>query len=290
MKNRYHGTGVALVTPYDDNNNIDVKALRKLVNHVINGGVDYLVALGTTGETSMLDEKEQRKVLDIIIEENNKRVPIVAGNFADNNTARLCAKLKSFNFEGIDAILSASPAYVKPSQEGIFQHYKQVVDASPLPIIIYNVPGRTSSNISVETMVRLSHYSDKFLGVKEASGDINQGTKMIKKCREDFFVTSGDDMTALGLMACGAKGVISVIANVYPEFSDIYRAFEAKNIEKASELNQSYTDIHPVLYVEGNPVGIKAALEIKDICKSNVRLPMVKLSEENRKKLEEVMY
>lgn len=289
MIDKFRGTGVALVTPFTDKN-VDHDALRRIVNHVIDGGVDYLVALGTTGESALLTDDEKLEVLQTIIDENNSRVPVVAGNFGGNNTKRLQRYIEEFNFNGIDAILSASPAYVKPSQEGIYRHYMELAEAAPVPIIVYNVPGRTASNISTSTMVRLAESSDKFIGVKEASGDLVQGTEMIQKVPKNFFVTSGDDPTALPLIACGSTGVISVIANAFPHiFSSMIGAALDNDYVTARKLNKQLYDIHKWLYVEGNPVGIKAAMQILGICHRDVRLPLAAMSDEHYLKLEEAI-
>lgn len=289
MIDKFRGTGVALVTPFTDKN-VDHDALRRIVNHVIDGGVDYLVALGTTGESALLTDDEKLEVLQTIIDENNSRVPVVAGNFGGNNTKRLQRYIEEFNFNGIDAILSASPAYVKPSQEGIYRHYMELSEAAPVPIIIYNVPSRTASNIATSTMVRLAEASDKFIGVKEASGDLVQGTEMIQKVPKNFFVTSGDDPTALPLIACGSTGVISVIANAFPHiFSSMIGAALDNDYVTARKLNKQLYDIHKWLYVEGNPVGIKAAMQILGICHRDVRLPLAAMSDEHYLKLEEAI-
>ena len=281
MIDKYRGTGVALITPFSDHE-VDYEALKKLVNHVIEGGVDYLVALGTTGESAVLTHEERLEVLQTIIEENASRVPVVAGNFGGNNTDTLKQYIADFNFVGVDAILSASPAYVKPSQEGIYRHYMELAEVSPVPIIIYNVPGRTSSNISPDTIARLSQSSDTFIGIKEASGNLVQGMEMIHKTPHSFFVTSGDDPTALPFIACGSSGVISVIANAFPKtFTSMIGAALDNDFSTARKLNKQLFDIHRWLYIEGNPVGIKAACAYKGIGSREVRLPLSPLSDAN---------
>lgn len=286
MKSQFvNGTGVALVTPFQ-NGKVDYKALEKLINHVIEGGVDYLVSLGTTGESVTLSREECRAVLDFTIRINNGRLPIVAGHFGGNRTDYLVERIKLFDFNGVDAVLSSSPSYSKPGQEGIFQHYMKLAEACPKPIIIYNVPGRTASNISPETMIRLANADKKFIAVKEASGDILQGTKIIKDAPEHFSVLSGDDPTAFALIASGGQGVISVIANAFPRmFSDMVRAFQNQDFDSARSLNLQLHDIHQWLYIDGNPSGIKAALEILGICSREVRLPLVPIQERNFKNL-----
>ena len=286
---KFIGTGVALVTPFL-NGEIDFDAYGKLIEHVISGDIDYLVPLGSTGETATLNEEEARSILDFVIEKNNGRKPIVAGNFGDNNTKEVVKKIKGYNFEGVDAILSSSPAYVKPSQEGIFHHYAAMADVSPVPIIMYNVPGRTKSNMEWYTVVRLANHSKKFIGIKEASGDLIQATRIIKNMPEGFFVTSGDDEVAMPMIACGGHGVISVMANAFPaEFSGMIKAALSDNYKIARMLNLKLYDLHKWLYIEGNPVGIKSATHLLGIGTNEVRLPLHPMSEDNFKKLEEIV-
>lgn len=287
--NKFSGTGVALVTPFL-NGEIDFDAYGKLIEHVIAGDVDYLVPLGSTGETATLNEEEARSILDFVIKKNNSRKPIVAGNFGDNNTKEIVKKIKAYNFKGIDAILSSSPEYVKPSQEGIFHHYAAIADVSPVPIILYNVPGRTRSNMEWYTVVRLADHSKKFIGIKEASGDLIQATRIIKNMPEGFFVTSGDDEVAMPMIACGGQGVISVMANAFPtEFSGMINAALSDNYKIARELNLKLYDLHKWLYIEGNPVGIKSATHLLGIGTNEVRLPLYPMSEDNFKKLKEIV-
>lgn len=280
--NKFWGTGVAIVTPFKGTE-IDFDSLTKVVDHVIDGGVNYLVVLGSTGETATLNEEESTSVLKHVIKVNNGRKPIVAGNFGGNNTKDLVEKISNYNFNGIDAILSSSPAYVKPSQEGIYQHYMAMEAVSPVPIILYNVPGRTRSNMEWETTIRLAKASPKFIGIKEASGDLIQATRIIKNKPEHFFVTSGDDEVALPMMAAGGVGGISVIANAFPrEFSSMVNHALSSDYEEAKQENLKIYDLHKWLYIEGNPVGIKAAMHVLGICKTyDVRLPLSSLSDEN---------
>ena len=286
----FKGTGVATITPFQSDGEIDYAALERILEYQIEGGVDYIVSLGTTGEAVTLSSKECREVFDFTIKTVNGRVPIVAGLFGRNDTKALVDRLKEFNFDGFAGILSSSPAYTKPSQEGIFQHYMHVEKASPLPIIIYNVPGRTASNISAETIVRLAKASEKFVAVKEASGDIVQGMSIIKHAPEDFLVLSGDDPTAMGLIAGGGHGVISVIANSHPHvFSNMINAALKGDFATAQKLNIELHDIHQWLYCEGNPVGIKGAMEVLGLSGRHVRLPLTPLSEDNLLKLKTEM-
>ena len=278
---RFRGTGVALVTPFKNNGSIDWEDLEKLIEHVIAGGVEYLVSLGTTGESVTLSDEEHRQILDFTIKINRGRRPLVAGVFGGNNTTALVEKIQSFNFEGIDALLSSNPAYSKPGQEGIFRHYMELAEVSPKPIIIYNVPSRTSSNMTAETTLRLANASDKFLGIKEASDDIYQVMKIIKGRPKNFLVLSGDDFITLPLIASGGDGVISVIANTTPRpFTDMVRAALRNDLATAQQLNMKLLELYKLLFIEGNPVGVKAALELQGICGRDVRLPLVPMTEQ----------
>ncbi len=285
----YIGTGVACITPFK-NGEVDFDALKKIIDHILNGGVEYLVMLGSTGETATLNREEARAVLDVAISHVNKRVPIVAGNFAGNNTLEVANYIEDFDFTGIDAILSSSPAYVKPSQEGIYRHYMALEAASPVPIIIYNVPGRTGSNLTWNTTVRLAEASPKFIGIKEATGDLIQTTRIIKNKPEDFFVTSGDDEVAVPMMSVGGHGVISVIGNALPsQFSNLVKAGLTGDFDTAKQINEDIYDLHKWLYIEGNPVGIKTAMQILGFCTNEVRLPLHPMSRENHKSLEKAL-
>lgn len=276
---KFRGTGVALVTPFK-NKAIDYPALERIIEHVITGGVEYVVSLGTTGEAITLTSQECRDVLDFTIKTVAKRVPIVAGFFGGNFTDSLVTKIQNYNFDGIDAIMSSSPAYSKPSQEGIFQHYMAIEKVSPIPIIIYNVPGRTSSNVLPDTVLRLAHASEKFVAVKEASGDVVQAMKILKNRPEHLLVLSGDDPLTLPIIASGGDGVISVIANALPAlFSDMVRAALAGDLDTARRLNLELLDVHPWLYTEGNPAGIKAAMEILRLGSKEVRIPLTSVSD-----------
>lgn len=286
---QFVGTGVAMITPFI-NNEIDYNTIERIIEHLIDGGVNYIVALGSTGETATLNEEESRKVLDVVIASVNKRVPIVAGNFGGNNTLELCKKISQYNFNGIDAILSSSPAYVKPSQEGIFQHFMEMEKVCPIPIILYNVPGRTRSNMEWTTTIRLAEASKKFIGIKEASGDLIQATRIIYNRPVDFFVTSGDDEVALPMVACGGEGVISVIGNAFPvEFSGMINAALANDYVEARRLNKFTYDLHKWLYIEGNPVGIKSAMQILGFGSNDVRLPLSNMSKANFANLEKAL-
>ncbi|MFN7116852.1 MAG: 4-hydroxy-tetrahydrodipicolinate synthase [Saprospiraceae bacterium] len=278
-RHKFSGTGVALITPFN-NKAIDYTALEGIIEHVVQGGVDYIVCLGTTGEAITLTTKECREVLDFTIKQVAGRVPIVAGYFGSNFTDRLVEFIKNFNFEGIDAIMSSSPAYSKPSQEGIYQHYMAVEKVSPVPIIIYNVPGRTGSNVKPETVLRIANTSEKFVAVKEASGDVTQAMKILKHRPEHLLVLSGDDPLTLPIIASGGDGVISVIANAYPtQFSDMVRAALNGDFDTARRLNLELLDVHPWLYCDGNPAGIKAAMHILGLCNNELRIPLTPVTD-----------
>ncbi len=283
------GTGVALITPFR-NGAVDYEALTALIHHVIHGGVDYIVSLGTTGEATSLSDEEQTSIIKHTVDVTAGKVPIVAGQFGGNNTAQVCEKLRAFDTKGIAAILSSSPAYVKPSQEGIYQHYMALAEASPLPIIIYNVPSRTSSNITAATIIRLANASEKFIAVKDASADLVQAAAIARDTPVHFTLLSGDDPTALASVVVGGTGVISVIANAFPEtFSTMMRRALDGSWEDAREHHFKLLDLHHWLYVEGNPVGIKEAVEYKGLASAELRLPLVKMSASNKMKLHEEM-
>jgi 4-hydroxy-tetrahydrodipicolinate synthase len=284
------GTGVALVTPFNNDKSVDYKGLENLLNHVINGGVDYLVLMGTTGESTTLSKTERMEVVDFCKKINNGRLPIVLG-IGGNNTMQVVADIKAANLENVDAILSVSPAYNKPSQEGIYQHYKMISESIPLPIIVYNVPGRTSSNISAATTVRLATDFKNIVGVKEASGDMDQIMKILKNKPADFVVLSGDDGLTLPMIHMGAEGVISVIGQSHPkDFSDMVSFGLSGNKKLANQIHYKLYDFYRPLYAEGNPVGVKACLEMLGVCKAVVRLPLVEASNTIKNELEKLLH
>lgn len=286
---KFRGTGVALITPFKKNA-LDFESLERMVDHVLAGGVEYIVSLGSTGESATLNDTERRSVLDKTIEFVNGRVPVVAGNFGDNNTRDLCKYAESFDFTGISAILSSSPAYNKPTQEGLYQHYKALSEASPVPVILYNVPGRTASNMTAETTLRLAHDCPSIIAIKEASGDMVQASQILKDRPDDFLVISGDDPTALALIALGGDGVISVIANACPsEFSEMVRAALDGGIKEALEYHHMLLPVHPLLYAEGNPAGIKGATSVLGLSTPEVRLPLTPLSNERTAALKKLL-
>lgn len=279
---QFKGTGVAIVTPFNEDKSIDFDGLTKLVNHLIDGGIEYLVVLGTTGETATLSLSEQKEVLAHVKTVNNNRLPIVLG-IGGNNTSDIISKYDAFNLEGVSAILTASPYYNKPTQEGIYQHYKSLAENCPLPIILYNVPGRTASNMTAETTLRLANDFENIIGIKEASADMDQVMQILKNKPQGFFLTSGEDALALPMTLLGGAGVISVVANALPkDFSDMIRAALNAELATANELHYKVLDFIYLLFAEGNPGGIKAALNQLNICGEHLRQPLWPISEELR--------
>ncbi len=283
---RLKGTGVALATPFSGNAP-DWAALERLVEHVIAGGVEFLVPLGTTGESVATSDSENRQILDFVIRINRGRLPIVAGLFGGNNTAALTEKIRRFNFDGVDALLSSNPAYNRPSQEGIYQHYMALAEASPKPIILYNVPSRSASNMTAETTLRLAHAHEKFIGIKEAGNDLFQIMQILRHKPAHFLILSGDDAMTLPIIAAGGEGVISVAANTAPRpFSDMVRAALRHELTAAQQRNLDLLELYRLLFLEGNPASVKAALEIQGICSRDVRLPLTPMSAEGKALLE----
>jgi len=289
MSLQLKGTGVALVTPFNENGNIDFSALEKLVNHCISGKLEYLVVLGTTGESATLTKEEKIKIYAFVKEINNGRVPLVYG-LGGNNTAELKEEMKKADFSGYSAILSVSPYYNKPTQEGIYQHYKVLDAVSPLPIILYNVPGRTMSNMLPETTLRIAKDCKNVIGIKEASGSLEQIMKIIKDKPEGFLVISGDDGITLPIMASGGDGVISVVANSHPLiFSNMVRACLNNDYPTAQKLHYQLNDFIAMLFAEGNPAGVKVALKHLNVMEEFVRLPLIKASENLSKRIAEAI-
>jgi len=287
MKNKFQGTGVALVTPFDTVGKIDFPALGRIVEHVINNGVDYLVVLGTTGETVTLTKPEKKEILDFVIATNNKRLPIVLG-VGGNNTAEIIETLQHQDISGVDGILSVSPYYNKPTQEGIFQHYKAITAACPLPFILYNVPGRTGSNMTADTCLRIAASCNNVVAVKEASGNMSQIMEILKNKPAGFDLISGDDNLTLAMMSLGAIGVISVVAQAYPrQYSDMVRHCLAGQFDQARELHFGLHDFINFLFADGSPGGIKAALEVMELCQHYQRLPLVPVNENVYQKIKE---
>ena len=289
MKHNLQGTGVALVTPFDRNKAVDFPALEKLIEHVIAGGADYLVALGTTAETPTLSCSEKEELTAFIRRQNAGRLPIVLG-VGGNNTAEIVRKIEQTDLDGIAAILSVTPYYNRPAQEGLYQHYKAVAEASPKPVILYNVPGRTGVNLSAETTLRLAHDVHNVIAVKEASCNLSQMAYILRDRPKDFLVISGDDNMALPLIALGGDGVISVAANAFP--GPLCRMVErslAGNFAEASKIQLNLLECVESLFREGNPAGIKSALAIKGIIQNELRLPLVPCSESHHALIESLL-
>ena len=275
--NNLHGTGVALVTPFTPDFQVDYAGWRRLLDHTLQGGVEYLVINGTTGESPTTTAAEKAELLRIAKEHVAGRVPLVYG-IGSNDTAATEALLHSTDLEGITAILSASPAYNKPSQAGIVAHYQRLADAAPRPLLLYNVPGRTGSNMSAETTLKLAEHPN-IIGIKEASGNVEQCLAILAKKPTDFLFLSGDDMLTVPLIACGAVGIITVLGNAFPQkFSEMTRAALAGDFARAQQLLFGFVGLNPLMYEEGNPVGVKAALALQDVCGADVRLPLVAAS------------
>jgi 4-hydroxy-tetrahydrodipicolinate synthase len=276
--NTLSGTGVAIVTPFKKNTDVDFDALSKLIDYLIDNGVEYIVTLGTTGETPTLSKKERAEVAAFTSQKINRRVPLVVG-IGGNNTREVIDQFSNFDLKNVTAILSSSPSYNKPSQEGIFQHYKALSEAASLPVIIYNVPGRTGSNISAETTIRLAKECENIQGIKEASGNMIQGMYLLRNRPDDFLVVSGEDHISLPLIACGANGVISVAANSFPkDYSDMVRFALKNDFTKAQALHYKLLPAYDLLFVENNPAGVKAFLYELKLIENELRLPLVPLS------------
>ncbi|MFA5973114.1 MAG: 4-hydroxy-tetrahydrodipicolinate synthase [Lentimicrobiaceae bacterium] len=277
MTEKFRGTGVAMVTPFHKQGTIDFTALERLIEHLITGGVNYIVVQGTTAETATLSREEKNALAEFVVDIVNKRVPLVIG-IGGNNTQEVINKIRLNSLEGYDAILSVTPYYNKPQQRGLYLHYKSIATVSTLPIIMYNVPGRTSVNMKPEITLQLAQEFDNIIGIKEASGSIEQIMEIIHKKPKDFLVISGDDLLTLPLLGMGADGVISVIANAFPKlFSDMVSLGLKGEMKKAREIHYKLTDFTRSVFADGNPSGIKAALEIKEIITNNLRLPLVKI-------------
>lgn len=269
------GTGVALVTPFKKDFSVDIEALQRIVNFSIDGGVEYLVVMGTTGENATLTQAEKELVIKTVIETNKGRLPLVLG-VGGNNTMQIVEELKTGDFSAFEAILSVSPYYNKPTQEGIYQHFKAIAEASPIPVILYNVPGRTSSNMLPATVVRLANDFSNVVAIKEAAGDMAQALQLIKNTPKDFLVISGDDMIALPIVLAGGAGVISVIGQGFPkEFSEMIRLGLNRKVNEAFKTQYFLSDCIDMIFEQGNPAGIKQVFQALDIADNTVRLPLV---------------
>lgn len=273
------GLGVAMVTPFTKNGEVDVKGLKNLTEHIIQGGADYLVVLGTTGESVTLTKEEKKIVIDTILSSNNGRKPVVLG-IGGNNTREVANQLSRTDIHGVDAILSVTPYYNKPNQNGLYEHYKALSESSKLPIILYNVPGRTSVNMLPETVSKIAFECRNIIGIKEASGNVEQVMSVIQQTPKEFLVISGDDGLTLPLIAAGADGVISVVGNAFPkEFSAMVNAALNAQMEEARALHYRLLDIIHLLFKEGNPTGVKEVLAQLDVCENYLRLPLVEASD-----------
>ncbi|MEN9444747.1 MAG: hypothetical protein RIS47_1637 [Bacteroidota bacterium] len=285
-QNKFIGTGVALVTPFQRDGNIDFNALTNLTEHLIQNGVNYLVVMGTTGEAATLNASEKQAVVSHIVQVNAGRLPIVLG-MADNNTQALLDEVRSFDFTGIDAILSATPAYNKPNQRGLYAHYKQLAQASPLPIILYNVPGRTAVNMTAETTVQLARDFSNIIATKEASGDLRQCIYIAKNKPDNFLLISGDDNLSIPIISIGGQGTISVVGNAFPhEFSTMIQHALAGNYQEASAIQYKIIELVDTLFEDGNPAGIKAVLHQLQLIENKLRLPLLEVSPTTYAKLE----
>jgi 4-hydroxy-tetrahydrodipicolinate synthase len=277
--NKFHGTGVALVTPFKADGSVDFDGLKNLINYLVDGKVEYLVSLGTTGEASTLNKDEKKKIWEFTAEINNGRLPLVAG-IGGNDTLSVAKDIKGFDIAGYDAILSASPYYNKPTQEGIYQHYKYLSESSTLPIFLYNVPGRTGSNMTAETTCRLANDFRNIIGMKEASGSFDQFNQIMRDKPKEFLLISGDDPVALPMISLGAVGVISVIGNALPrQLSDMIRLCLQGDYTTALPLHLNLIEFTRLMFAEGNPAGAKAALKHFGVCEDHLRLPLVKVSD-----------
>ncbi len=272
------GTGVALITPFLENLEIDYAALERTIEHLIQGEVEYIVVLGTTGETATLSHQEKESIYNFTAQKVNNRIPLVAG-LGGNNTAEIVKQVADFNIQGYVAILSVSPYYNKPTQEGIYQHYKAIAQASILPIILYNVPGRTGMNITAETTLRLANDFENIIAIKEASGNFEQINTIAANKPQNFQLISGDDPITLPMIALGAVGIISVIANAFPaKFSQMVRTCLAGNFTQAQPAHFQFLEFTRLCFADGNPAGVKAAMQQLNLCQSYLRLPLVQVS------------
>lgn len=289
LRKKFTGTGVAIVTPFHEDGKIDWDSFKNLIEFQIKGGVEYLVVLGTTGESGTIHGDEKLKVFGFVNEITNGRIPLVAG-IGGNDTHEVVTLVKDFDLKGYDAILSVSPYYNKPNQEGIFQHYKAIDAVTPLPIILYNVPSRTGQNVTADTQLRVAYECKNVFATKEASGNFEQISRLIKYKPDDFMVISGDDGITLPMIALGAEGVISVVANAYPkDFSDMVRFALKGKLKEAQTLHYHYMDIINSLFTEGSPSGVKAFLSEMGLCQNTFRLPVYPVSDKHMEKIRGLM-
>ena len=275
MNKNFRGAGVALITPFNEDLTIDFEGLGRVVDTQLENHIDYLVVLGTTAETATLNNNEKQQIVDFVCKRVNGKIPIVVG-IGGNNTQEVINCIRQSDLKCVDAILSVAPYYNKPTQKGLFQHFKAIATCSPVPVILYNVPGRTGSNISSDTCLELAHECENIIGVKEASGDISQIMRIIKGKPENFALISGDDMMTIPIIALGGLGVISVLANAFPTQCNEIVSFSMKgNFKSAREMQFKMLEILDLLFIEGNPSGVKAMLNVMNICQNSLRLPLV---------------
>lgn len=285
INQRFHGTGVAMVTPFDDMGEVDTERLTSLVEFLIKGGVEYLVVLGTTGETATLNSEEKQYIFSHVMQVNAGRLPLVAG-IGGNDTRSVVADLRGYDLKGYDAVLSVSPYYNKPSQEGLFRHYQAIATESPLPVMMYNVPGRTGMNVTAETTIRIARACPNIFATKEACGNMDQIMRILRDKPDGFDVISGDDALTLPMIALGATGVISVVANAYPRiFSDMVRACLRGDFKTALPAHHRLLEVVDTLFAEGSPAGVKAYMQELGLCPDHVRLPVVPVSDTLRKRI-----
>ena len=285
MREKFRGMGVAVITPFNSSGDVDFAALQKIIENLITNGTDFLVVQGTTGESVTLKKEEKRAILDFILEINNKRLPVVFG-CGGYDTNELLETFEHFDFNGVDALLSVTPYYNKPTQEGLYQHYKMLNAHTPKPIILYNVPGRTGRNMNADTTLRIARDCKNVIGIKEASGSFNQIMSIIQERPSDFLVSCGDDAIAMPAISVGADGVISVVGNAFPkEFSTLIHAALDGNYVEAQKIHYHLLDIIQHLFVESNPAGIKEVMKILNICDNYTRLPIVPVSKETAQKI-----
>jgi 4-hydroxy-tetrahydrodipicolinate synthase len=289
INQRFHGTGVAMVTPFDAQGGVDTETLTSLVEYMIEGGVEYLVVLGTTGETATLNHEEKQCIFTHVSGINAGRIPLVAG-IGGNDTRSVVADLKGFNLNGYEAVLSVSPYYNKPSQEGLFRHYKAVSEESPLPVMMYNVPGRTGMNVTAETTIRIARECPNIFATKEACGNMDQIMRILRDKPDGFDVISGDDALTLPMIALGATGIISVIANAYPRiFSDMVRQCMRGDFKAALPVHYRLLEVVNTIFAEGSPAGVKAYMQELGLCSDHVRLPVVPVSDALRQRISRLM-
>jgi 4-hydroxy-tetrahydrodipicolinate synthase len=272
---KFRGTGVAIVTPFKNDSSLDFSALGRVINHVINGGVNYIVAMGTTGESVTLTKDEKKAIISYVAEIIDNRVPLVIG-IGGNNTQDVINCIRHSNLTGVDGILSVAPYYNKPNQRGLFQHFKEIATCSPIPVIMYNVPGRTCSNIASDTCIELANECDNIVAIKEASGDMAQIMRILRGKPDGFSVISGDDMMTIPIIASGGSGVISVLANAFPaQTNELVSCSLKSNFKSAREIQLRFLEMTELLFIDGNPSGVKAMLNIMNLCQNSLRLPLV---------------